>query len=59
MHVVREIKKYGDILVANAMHKIGWTWQNPKRRPTNIEKMVEGLPRCDLDRILMELQRSN
>jgi len=57
MHIVREMKKYSDIRVANAMYKLGWFWKKPKRRPTNIVRMVEGLPRCDLERILAELRR--
>lgn len=57
MHLVREMKKHGDIRVANAMFACGWTWKNPRRRPKNIERMVEGLPRCELVRILDELRR--
>jgi hypothetical protein len=44
MHLVREMKKYGDVRVANALSECGWTWKNPRRRPKNIERMVEGLP---------------
>jgi len=57
MHLVREMKKYGDVRVANAMFSLGWHWKNARHRPTNIERMVQGLPRCDLERILQVLQR--
>ena len=52
MHIVREIKKYNHIQVANAMFEAGYYWDKPKRRPKNIEKMVMGLPRCKLEEIL-------
>ena len=29
MHLVREIKTYGDVRVANAMYAEGWRWKNP------------------------------
>lgn len=58
MHLVREMKKYGEINVANAIGSAtGWYWPNPKNRPKNIEKMVESLPKCDLERVLNELHR--
>lgn len=57
MHIVREIKKYNEVLVANAMYAIGYSYDNPKNRPTNITKMVEGIPRCDLLKILEELKQ--
>ena len=56
MKLVREMKKYGHIRVSNAMYSCGWRWKNPKQRPTNIERMVQGLARCDLERILRKLQ---
>lgn len=54
MHIVREMKKFGDISVANVMTGFGWKWT--KKRPTSIDKMVEGLPRCELVRILNKLK---
>lgn len=54
MHLVREMKKYGHVRVANAMYAIGYSW--PRRRPTNIERMVEGVPRCALEQILAILR---
>lgn len=56
MHLVREMKKYGEVRVANAMAVVGFEWKNPKHRPKSIERMVEGLPRCELKRILNALQ---
>lgn len=56
MHLVREMKKYGEVRVANAMAVVGFEWKNPKHRPKNIERMVDGLPRCELKRILNALQ---
>ena len=56
MHLVREMKKFGHIRVANAMGALGWYWKNPRNRPTNVERMVQGLPRIDLERILNKLQ---
>lgn len=58
MHLVRAMKQYGEVRVANAMYACGWAWKSPKRRPKNIERMVEGLARCDLERVLAELRRS-
>lgn len=46
--VVRSIKKYNHVRVANAVHSAGYRWKNPFRRPHNIEKMLERLPRHDL-----------
>ena len=45
MRFVRKIKSYNEIQVANILSELGYFWKNPKRRPKNIEKMVEGLPR--------------
>lgn len=56
-HIVRSIKKYHHVRVANAMSALGWGWKNPKRRPTNIERMLEGVPRIDLVLILRHLER--
>lgn len=59
MHIVREMKKYGHVRVANAMFALGWIWTNPNRRPHNIERMVQGLPRCELLRLLNQLQKES
>jgi hypothetical protein len=56
MHLVREMKKYGEARVANAMEACGFEWKNPKRRQKSIERMVDGLPHCELKRILNALQ---
>ena len=56
MHIVRSIKKYHHTSVANAMDAFGWVWKNPKQRPTNIERMLEGVPRIDLVLILRYLE---
>lgn len=55
--IVRSIKKYNHVAVANAVSEIGWGWHNPKRRPTNIERMLVGIPRQELVRILAILER--
>lgn len=52
--LVREMKIYNHIQVANAMYACGYFWKN-SRRSTNIERMVQGLPRCELERILSKL----
>lgn len=52
MKFVKAMKPYGHIRVANAMSDLGYYWENPRCVPTNIEKMVEALPRHDLERIL-------
>ena len=54
--IVRAIKKYNHVRVANAVHSAGYRWKNPFRRPHNIEKMLERLPRHDLVYILKNLQ---
>ena len=56
MKLVRAMKKYGHIQVANAMGAIGYAWKNPRHRPTNIERMVQGLPRCVLKQIIDRLR---
>lgn len=53
MGLVRKMKPYGQMAVANAMSKCGWN----RWRTTNIEKMTQGIPRCDLERILKVLRR--
>lgn len=55
--IVRSIKKYNHVQVANALWKLGYGWRNPKHRPTNIERMVNGLPRQDLVQVLAILER--
>ena len=54
--IVRAIKKYNHVRVANAVYSAGYRWKNPFRRPHNIEKMLERLPRHDLVYILKHLQ---
>lgn len=55
-HVVREIKKYHHIEVANALNYLGWYWEKPNRRPTNIEVLCSGIPKGDLLRLLNRLR---
>lgn len=57
MHLVRKIKSYNEIQVANILSELGYFWKNPKRRPNNIEKMVESLPRHVLEAIVKKLER--
>ena len=57
MRFVRKIKSYNEIQVANILSELGYFWKNPKRRPKNIEKMVEGLPRHVLEVIVKKLER--
>jgi len=56
MHIVRKIKKYSPIRVANAMGYLGYYWKNPNRTPTNIDIMVMGVPKTDLIQILKYLE---
>jgi hypothetical protein len=51
------MKKYSHIQVANILNAMGYYWKNHRRRPHNIEKMVEGLPRCVLEVIVLKLKR--
>ena len=55
MRLVREMKKYSHIQVANVMGAMGYYWSPSKHRPHNIEKMVEGLPRHVLETIVSKL----
>ena len=54
--IVRSIKKYNHVHVANALWKLGYGWRNPKHRPTNVERMVECLPRQVLIQLLAILE---
>lgn len=54
--IVREIKRFGHIQVAIEMGRLGYRWDKPHRRPTNIEVMLESLPRCHLEAILQRLK---
>ena len=54
--IVRNIKRFDSTQVANAMYFMGYRWDNPKRRPTNIERMVEGLSRVELVQLLDYLE---
>ena len=55
-HIVREIKKHHHILVANAMFAEGYSWLK-RGRPTNIDRMVEGLPKPILEKVLARLEK--
>jgi len=52
--LVRQIKYFHHIQVANAMSAMGYYW--PKKRPTHSERMVEGLPRPRLQELLTTLR---
>lgn len=56
MGIVTQIKKHHQIKVANAVYAEGYSWRNPKWRPTNIESMLSGVPRITLVRILSRLE---
>ena len=56
MKLVREIRIFGHIRVANAIYAEGYEWRNPKYRPRNIDVMLEGLPRITLVRVLNRLK---
>lgn len=55
-HIVREIKKYHHTAVANCMGEMGYCW--PRRRPHNVEKMLIGVPRVSLEKLLAKLDRA-
>ena len=55
MGLVTQIKKHHHIKVANALYAEGYSWRKPKHRPTNIDTMLEGLPRTTLVRLLNRL----
>jgi hypothetical protein len=55
MHIVRRIKKFSHIHVANVMHTMGFRWAY-KRCPHNIVLMVEGVPKHELEEILRRLE---
>lgn len=54
--IVKSIKGFGEIPVANVMGGLGYYWKPAHRRPANVERMVEGLSRAVLERILAELE---
>jgi hypothetical protein len=54
--IVKRIKHHHHIYVANALFALGYRWPNPKRRPTNIERMLEGLPRDVLLAVLHRIE---
>lgn len=54
--IVKSIKRFGHIPVANVMGGLGYYWKPAHRRPTNVERMVEGLSRAVLERVLAELK---
>jgi hypothetical protein len=53
--LVKLIKRFHHTTVANVMYELGWRWHNPKRRPHNVERMLEGLSKNDLERIHQRL----
>lgn len=59
MKLVRRMKWYGHIHVARALYALGYRLVNPHRTVTNIEKMVEGLPRHVLVAIVQRLEKTH
>ena len=51
MGYVSDLKEHSHIKVLNALHAEGYRYRNPSRAPTNIERMLEGLPLPVLKRI--------
>ena len=56
MKLVKQIATRHHIAVSNAMAWIGYEWKYPKCRPTNIHRMLEGVPRIHLVQILNHLK---
>ena len=56
MKLVKQISTRNHIAVSNAMAWIGYEWKYPKYRPTNIHRMLEGVPRIHLVQILNHLK---
>lgn len=58
MRLVRAMKAYGHVRVKNAIAELDWPWNLRHRRiSTNVERIVEGMPRIELERILSILRR--
>ena len=57
MGIVTRIKQYRQVQVANVLGAMGYYWTPYKRRPHNIEKMVEDLPRHVLEVVEHKLKR--
>ena len=55
--IVRSIKRYHHIEVANALYALGYRWMQPHRKPTNVERMVACLSRSQLLAVLHALPR--
>ena len=56
--IVTSIKRHHHIKVANALYDQGYRYKNPRRKPTNIERLLEGLPQIVLLRILAQLEQT-
>jgi hypothetical protein len=54
--LVKEAATYHHILVANAMHAIGYRWSKP-RRVTNVRVMLGWLPRHDIEMVVGLLRK--
>ena len=60
MGIVTEIKKFNRKDVEKALFRVGYCWRGSRRNvPRNIEKMVEGLPRPELELVLFYLRQIN
>ena len=58
MKLVKQIANRHHTAVSNAMAWIGYEWKYPKHRPTNIHRMLEGVPRIHLVQILNHLKEN-
>lgn len=54
--LVRRIKRHGAVRVANAMRMEGWIFR--RLQDSQIERMVGGLPRPTLERIVAALEKA-
>ena len=57
MRIVREIKKYSRDAVYSAMfYELGYYWKRKQYVPRNIDKMLAGLSKPELMRVLFYLK---
>jgi hypothetical protein len=55
-HIVRAIKQYPYYRVANALDAAGYVWKG--KRTGNTERLLTGIPRCDLLFVLRYLEQT-
>ena len=58
MHIVRAIKKYNCKQVEKALFRLNYLWRKRRYVPRNVEAMVIGLPRWELEWVLYYLKQS-